>query len=315
MIPAILKQRLFPRPPPVGTDRPLLGAEELATLRRRVTALSHEGRPLPRDGRMEAGELPAPRPGSGSDHEESRPWSSGDELRHVNWRLTARTGELHVKIYRQERREGLFLVVDRRAAMRFATRGRLKAAQAAAAAAALLFATMGRGESSGGVLLEPGPRWFEERQGESGGMPLALAAASPAPALATPAEPSLAGLLDELGSMLRPGLRVVILSDLADLEERCRGPLMALAARHRVEAVEITDPADEHLPDAGLVRLEDGSGTARLVDTADPRVRRAWQAAAEAERERRHRLLHQCGIPRFLLSTTDSAPERVLPLR
>jgi uncharacterized protein (DUF58 family) len=73
------------------------------------------------------------------DYDESRPYFPGDELRFMNWRVTARTGEPHMKVFREERKPSVFIVVDRRQNMCFGTRRRLKVSQAVRAAAVTAF--------------------------------------------------------------------------------------------------------------------------------------------------------------------------------
>ena len=82
------------------------------------------------------------------------PTIAGDELRFMNWRATARTGEPHMKVFREERMPAVFIVVDRRQSMRFGTRKRLKVTQAVRAAAVTAFFARLRNAPVAGVLLE-----------------------------------------------------------------------------------------------------------------------------------------------------------------
>jgi uncharacterized protein (DUF58 family) len=135
-------------------DKPLLTRKEILDLRYRVeqdrasTVYRHEVE------HRTLGDARSVYRGYGMDYDESRPYFPGDELRFMNWRVTARTGEPHMKVFREERKPTVFIVVDRRQNMCFGTRRRLKVSQAVRAAAVTAFDARLNNAPVAGLLLE-----------------------------------------------------------------------------------------------------------------------------------------------------------------
>lgn len=102
--------------------------------------------------------------GYGIDYEESRHYIAGDDPRYMNWQLTARTGKHYMKVYREERQPGVFILIDRRLSMRFGTQKHLKITQAVRAAAIAAFKAQQNNLSVGGLLLDNELEWFKETQ-------------------------------------------------------------------------------------------------------------------------------------------------------
>ena len=98
--------------------------------------------------------------GHGIDYEESRLYQSGDDPRYMNWQLSARTGQHYMKVFREERQPGIFILIDRRNSMRFGTQQRLKVTQAVRAAAIAAFSAQENNFSIGGVILDDEIEWF-----------------------------------------------------------------------------------------------------------------------------------------------------------
>ena len=150
------------RPDPL--DAPLLDAEALRELAAQACGAPHECDTRKDVAQRATGDAPAVTRGYGGDYEESRTYQPGDELRFMNWRLLARTGVPFVKVFREERQPGGFVLIDRRASMRFGTRRRLKVTQAARVAAWCAFRWQRRRVAIGGLLLEQPLRWFPQTQ-------------------------------------------------------------------------------------------------------------------------------------------------------
>jgi len=263
--------------------------------------------------------------GYGLDYEESRPYQPGDEPRYMNWQLTARTGELYMKVFREERRPAVFVMVDRRETMRFGTRARLKVTQAARAATCIAFAAQYDRASVGGVILDAvpqAPQWIKETGGEQAAFDLIHAACAPCP----PAFPSQAHLnpsmeneldfsyaLNMLLATLIPGTILYLISDFIDLGEQHRARLMQLAAEHQVHAIHILDPAEQHLPKAGRVRFQTSDDNQDvLIDTNDKTINKVYEEAAQKHFIERKQLFHALNIKYTQLSTVCDAVESEL---
>lgn len=260
-----------------------------------------------------AGEHRSDRRGRGFDYEESRLYQRGDDLRFMNWRLTARAGEPYMKVFREQRTRSRYVLVDRRAAMRFGTRVRLKAAQAAVAAAVAAFDALQQTTAVGGLLFEQHGRWLPAADGEGGAFALARAAAAPCPPLHDAVcEPGLGQGLRQLLEATEQGSSVVLISDFLDLEPRHRRNLLQLAAEHEVFAVQILDAAELQLPTAGHLQLTaPGDGEPLSIDSSDPAVRRDYADAVQTRLEQCRQLLTGAGI-RYTRLDADEPPTRVL---
>lgn len=314
-----LKRRLgwvrgFRPIPTPAIKAPLLDGQAIGELALRLQ------RPAPSPGQLDVahrrlGESRSIYRGSGMDYDESRHYLVGDDPRAMDWRLSARTGEPYVKLFREERRPATFIVVDRRRAMRFGTRTRLKITQAARAATLAAFDANRRQSAVAGVLLESEPLWLAEAAGDYAAFRFATEAARPAPPFAHTSEPSLQTLLSQLVPSLLPGTTVWLISDFHDLTAASSGLLLQLAGEHQLYAVQVVDPAEEILPDAGPLQLFPPSGTAAAaVDSGDAATREAYAEVAAAHHDERKALFTSLNIPFVRLAGDTEALERELPL-
>lgn len=255
--------------------------------------------------RRPAGEYPSPFRGSGLDYEDSRAYQPGDDLRFMHWRLTARTGEAYMKQFREERRPNRFIMVDRRAAMRFGTRTRLKVTQAAQAVVLYTYAALARNWSVGGLVFESKIRWVENFHGQQNALALVDASVAPCPpGTAADPQPAFGFALKLLLERLTPGASLILISDFADLQTGDLPALLQLTARHDVQALQVLDPAELDLPDAGRLRLEDPAGQRRVIaDTGQADFRHRFHDTAKAHYEQRRHILMQARIGVHVLFT------------
>ncbi|MET7835113.1 DUF58 domain-containing protein [Micromonospora sediminicola] len=322
-----MTRRAVPAPPPPA--RPDLGAAapglaDLApdqrvrrlelTVTRRLDGLLH--------GRYR-GLLPGP----GSEAAGSREYRPGeDEVRRMDWAVTARTTVPHVREVDADRELTTWMVVDASASMEYGTAALDKRELAVAAVACVGFLTAGVGNRLGAQVLAPdGLRRFPARSGRTHllGLLRALLGAprtddGPDPRAAGPAgaradaAPGLADGLDGLHRVATGRGLVVVVSDFLDeLPEDPDGPpppwaaaLRRLAVRHQVLAVEVTDPRELELPDVGLITLVDPeSGRHREVWTGDPALRERFARAAAEQRDQVRRTLRRAGATHLELRT------------
>jgi uncharacterized protein (DUF58 family) len=253
--------------------------------------------------------------GSGMDYDESRRYQSGDDPRAMDWRLSARAGEPYVKLFHEERRPSTFILMDRRAAMRFGTRVRLKVAQAARAAALAAFDAERRHHALAGLLLEPHPQWLAESASAGAALRFATLAARPAPPVGADDAPTLEAALSQMAQLLVRGSTVWLISDFHDLTPSCSGLLLRLASEHQLRAVHVVDPAEEALPQAGALRLYPVDGAAPSdIDSFDAAERLRFAEAAAAYLAGRQALFTSLNIPYVRLPSDTEAVERELPL-
>lgn len=250
--------------------------------------------------------------GQGMEFSEVRAYQPGDDLRSIEWRVTARTGRVHSKLYEEERERPVWLVADLGASMRFATRGVFKSVAAARAAALFAWQAHRAGERVGGLFLSPAMA-AELPPGRTRRHLLGVLGAladGTADAVAG-AEPSLAAELRRLRAKVRTGSRVVVLSDFYGLDDELEGVLQALARRCDVSLVWVYDRLEAEAPPPGHYRVSDGREVARLL----VRSRREWRrsyAARFFERGGRLRSLASRHRMELLRLRTDAPPEALL---
>ena len=246
--------------------------------------------------------------GSGLEFEESRPYAPGDDVSALDWNATARSGELYVKRFREERNQTLLFALDVSASMRFGTTGTPKAATAAHALALLVAAAGRAGDRTGVVAFGEGVRGqVPAGRGSGHGLRVIRAAVGWA---ARPA--GVTRLASALRAVRTHGKRravVFVLSDFRDPDRAAlRAELAELARRHDVVAAPILDPADEELPRAGALRISDPErpGELRVLHTGREGVRRRYRAAALAWRAGLERDLRRAGAELVWLRTDRS---------
>ncbi len=239
-------------------------------------------------------------PGIGAELHQVRLYAPGDDVRRMDWNVTARTGEAHVRVQLAERELVTWIVLDLSASMRFGTADRRKTDVAEGVAIAVGHVATRRGNRLGVVVFGAGkPRFRRPRQGR-GGLIVALRTMQDPPS----GSGSLAEALKLAGSLALQRSLMVVISDFRGPVTEWRSELLQVAARHRTLAIEIRDPREQELADIGELRLEDPeTGRQLLVDTRDPALREQFAQAADEERRALVTMLSSVGVPHIALST------------
>src|SRR5690348_6423641 len=218
--------------------------------------------------------------GQGMEFAEVREYQPGDEVRSIDWNVTARMRRPYVKRYIEERELTVMLAVDLSGSERFGTRGRFKSELASELAAVLAMSAIRNNDRVGAVLFTDRiEHVVPPRKGRRHALRLMrdLLVFEP-----TGSRTDLPAALEFTGKMLSHKSIIFVVSDFqaADIEH----PLKLLAQRHDVVAVTVDDPSEQTLPDIGLARFVDPeTGTTLDVDTSDPAVRAQFAAAVEEE--------------------------------
>jgi uncharacterized protein (DUF58 family) len=222
--------------------------------------------------------------GRGMEFDESRIYQPGDDPRNMDWRVTARAGRPHVKLFREERERPVWLLTDLGPGMRFGTRVAFKSVIAAQAAALLAWAAADQGDRVGGLVFDES-RNYEGRPAARtrGLLPLlnALAELSQPPAEKTALNgggyASLNAAAEQLTRLVRPGSLVFLLSDFADLARQQEPTWLGrLGAGSEVVLVRIFDPLEALPPPPGRYPVTDGRRRG-LLDTRQAARRERWQ--------------------------------------
>ena len=237
--------------------------------------------------------------GIGSELWQVRQYEPGDDVRRIEWNVTARTGEPHVRVELAERVLVTWLVLDASASMAFGTGDRRKADVAEGVAIAVGYAATRRGNRLGTITFGEEPSVEPPRQGRRALLDT-LHVLRHLPPSGTG---SLRDALELADRVVRQRALVLVVSDFRGTPD-WRAPLLRLAARHTVLAVEIRDPREQELADVGALRLVDPeTGRQLRVDTGDRRLRERFAAAAADERRTLVTALSTAGVRHVALST------------
>ena len=238
--------------------------------------------------------------GQGMEFSEVREYQPGDEVRSIDWNVTARMGKPFVKRYIEERELTVMLAVDLSGSERFGTRTRFKSELASELAAVLAMSAIRNNDRVGAVLFTDRiEHVVPPRKGRRHALRLMrdLLVFEP-----VGCGTDLAGALEYTGRMLAHKAVIFVVSDFQspDLEQ----PLKLIAQRHDVIAVTVDDPSEQQLPDVGLARFVDPETGATLdVDTSDARVRAKFAEAVEEELSSRRHLLRRLAIDEVPIRT------------
>ncbi|MDO3687278.1 DUF58 domain-containing protein [Micromonospora sp. C28ISP2-4] len=224
-------------------------------------------------------------PGPGSEAGESREYRPGDDVRRMDWPVTARTTTPHVRRTVADRELETWLAVDMSASLDFGTGRWLKRDVAVAAVAALAHLTVRGGNRIGAVVGTGGPGTMLRLPARSGRKEAQGLLRAVAGAEIRPGRSDLGALVDMLNWPPRRRGVAVVISDFLAPPQQWGRPLRKLRVRHDVLAVEVVDPRELELPDVGVLPVVDPeSGELHEVQTADPGLRRRYAEAAAAQR-------------------------------
>jgi uncharacterized protein (DUF58 family) len=267
------------------------------------------------DGRVQGG-YRTPRRGRGLDLAGLRPYEEGDDARHIDWNVTARLDEPQVREFNEDRELTTWLVLDRSASMVVGGPGRGK--QDVLAELALVLArVLGRNGNRVGAVLYDGTlsdsgttRIVPPGTGRGHVLRIGreLDRATESRAMATT---DLAAMLETAASLARRCL-VVVISDFIGTGEWQR-PLVRLAHRNDVLALQVVDRADDALPEVGLIVVEDAeTGEQLLVDSADPWFRARFREGVEERAAGLRSGMRRAGVPLHRVDTGSDLVETLL---
>lgn len=267
--------------------------------------------PAARRGRVgSSGPAPSPMRGRGMEYAESREYVAGDDARHIDWRVTARSGRTHTKLFQAERERVTLIVADTDPALYFGTRTRFKSVQAARVGAVAAWSAQRRGDriaalrgstreapvppagGSRGVLrvLDALGRWYARPPDDDAGLQQALQRAD---------------------RVLRPGARLLVLADPQRAASVPAAHWAALAQHHEIEVVLIVDPLETRPPPRSLPLL---AGGRRLrLDLQQAAVRAQWHATFVAPLEALRTTLTARRLRVHVVATDDDSAAWLAP--
>jgi uncharacterized protein (DUF58 family) len=241
-------------------------------------------------------------PGPGSEAGESREYVVGDDVRRMDWPVTARTTVPHVRLTVADRELETWLAVDLSASLGFGTATMLKRDLAVTAAAAMTHLTV-RGGNRVGAVIGCGGTAVLKRPARGGRLAAQALLRTIARAPSVPG-PALGAVLDALQRPVRRRGLAVVISDFLEPPGVWASGLRRLGVRHEVLAIELTDPRELGLPGVGVLDLIDPeTGAVHSVQTSDPALRQRYASAAQAQRAAIARAVREAGARHLCLST------------
>ncbi|WP_355585074.1 DUF58 domain-containing protein [Xanthomonas cannabis] len=273
---------------------------ELIALRGTV---QHRGQPgRGRHGLV--GPVPAATRGRGMEYAESREYVAGDDARHIDWRVTARTGRAHTKLFQAERERLSLIVADTSPALFFGTRVRYKSVQAARAGAVAAWLAQRQGDRVAALRGTASEAPIAPRSGQRGVLPV-LDALARWYAQPPAGDAGLEVALDHAARLLRPGARLTVLADARSASRISATRWSGLALHHEVVVIVLVDPLELSPPARAL--SFDVRGERIAVDLASQAARARWQAEFVAPLEQLATLLQSRGVRVHRLSTDDAS--------
>ncbi|HEX5056318.1 MAG TPA: DUF58 domain-containing protein [Gammaproteobacteria bacterium] len=299
---------------PRRRDAATVSLEDLLQLARPAEALPLKAGSI---RALQGGTYTAPFKGRGMEFDETRPYQPGDDIRNLDWKVTARTGKTHTKLFREERERPVLLWLDLRQPMFFATHGAFKSVIASEAAALLAWSAVAHRDRVGGLIFsEQSHRELRPQSGKTAALKF-LKTLCLHPQWRQPPVPPQISFQDSARSALlrlhnvaRPGSLIFLLSDFRGFTPELETHVASIARHNDLVLVHVADRLEYELPPAGRYTLR-GDAREIRIDTGDARAREAHRQRFESHRAYlqalclRYRMFYlQCG--------TGDNPVRVL---
>lgn len=249
--------------------------------------------------------------GRGIEFDEVRNYQSGDDYRTIDWRVTARSGQLHTKLFQEERERALYLVLDAGPSMQFGTKLRFKWVQGARVAALFAWLSLASGNRVGAVVFGDGKaaRLLTPGAGETGVMRILHLLAGLQP-VTTPQAGSMNDALRQLRQRARPGSLILLLSDFVHIERDTSRHLSHLGRHCDLAAARLFDPIERELPPPGRYPVTDGEKVA-LLDTCSSAVRGRFSQRFASQGAKISALFNRFGARTLAIATDQPLVEGI----
>lgn len=251
--------------------------------------------------------------GRGMDFEEVRLYQAGDDIRSIDWRVTARTQVPHTKVFREERERPVFVLVDQRSPLFFGSRQCFKSVLAGHIAATLAWAALNNGDRVGGMLFgDFQQRDIRPRRSKHAVLELLHHIQDFNGQLHSPVAPSgskpLQSLLRDTRRIAKPGCALFIISDFHDYTDECEQQLFELARHTDITLIHVYDPLEQHLVSNSRLTISDGQNRLQLASD-DPGFQKAYQTAYSQRLDRIVASSKRLGINLLSYATTDNVQQ------
>ena len=292
-----------------GDGRVRVSLAELIALRNRVARL----RLLPQDSRAtRVGTQTSRLYGRGMDYAESRAYQPGDDVRRLDWRLTARSGRLHTKLFQEEREGQLLILLDQHASMRFGTRARFKSVQAARAASLAAWYAVRAGERVGLMLFGGNTHLQRPRAGVRGALDVcgSLARCDADP---SDRQESLSQALQHVMKLQQSANRVLLISDGRSADDAARKRMLEMMRHTALRVLVVADTLELQLAPAGHYPIEQAGQRLRLT-LQSTHQREVFQQQLGSGQAHLVAMTQSLGVPCRVIDTTADPIEAISAL-
>lgn len=245
--------------------------------------------------------------GRGMDYQESRIYQAGDDIRNMDWRVTARTGDAHTKLFQEERERPIYLIVDTNSSLHFGTKTQFKSVLASKIAALLGWSSVQQGDRIGVLTYGiNGVHIVKATAGKRGMMAMMshlIKAFETSPTKAVE-QHDLDQALKQLRTIIRPGSLVILVSDFYALGEDAKRHLLQLRKHNDVLAVKVSDPFENQLPLPALYGVKT-TQQSRVLDTKNNRTKNKLQAKQQQHIQSLKDNIIKAGVPLIPIQTND----------
>ncbi len=252
--------------------------------------------------------------GRGVDFDQVRVYQAGDDVRTIDWRVTARTQEPHTKLFHEERERPIFILVEQSRQLFFGSGQTFKSVLAAQAASLIGWAALGHNDRVGGLVYGDNEHYeIKPRRSKQSLLQLLnrLVRVNQSLQTETAADRDALGLaLIRAREVLRPGSLVIVICDERALSNAAEQQLSLLSRHCDLLMLPVSDPLDHALPAAGLLRFSE-RGAQLELDTLNPELRRAYRAQGEARVARWELLAQKLRVLLMPLSTQSEMVEQL----
>jgi len=225
-----------------------------------------------------SGGFRSPFKGRGMEFDEIREYKAGDDIRNLDWKVTAKLGKPFTKLFHEERERPIFLLVDMRPQMRFATKVAFKSVIAAKIAAMIVWSAKSAGDKLGGIVLSSTKYVRLKPRKQRRHMLVFLGALTEASTdSALKGSTSLAKAVSDLRRVTGLGGAVFIISDFHDFDDDVRRQLTMIASHSDLICIYVEDKLEGTPPPSGIYRINDGFGNSLTINTADERWRKEYE--------------------------------------
>ena len=264
---------------------------------------------------IQSGDYQSAFKGRGMEFDESRLYQAGDDIRNIDWRVTARTGKAHTKMFCEERERPVHLWVDFRAPMFFATRGKFKAVVAAELACLFAWTANRQGDRVGGIIFSDATHnELKPQRGKSAVLRLInYMVEYPGwqhPGINEYMQQGMLHSLVNLRRLVRPGSLVILLSDFRGFDEKSRSHLIRLRQHNEVVMVHIYDWLEEFFPPAGRYRITDGTQELEF-DTHNQKLINEYKSKFKERKNFLLKTARSCHM-NYLSCRTEDEPEKII---